>query len=290
MVEEMAGSILAGLGALAGEAGAAARDIGAEIINGMTSEIIAKAGEIAAAAVAAVQGALDAARSVLGIRSPSRAFAEIGHQTMAGFAQGVQEGVGTATRAVTTALQAATTAANWSSFFAPFRSAIEQAIQQVGRLGEAIDNLRNDPADKMLGALNQQQSYLEGLLQTLKSTADAAGNVRPDLQGQVNFLTNAIAAMKSSAVDATSQIVQALWQWTNEGTQLGNLNPGMATILGGAGGLASLRPSSAPPARGNVTMNISVHDNVLLGRSDEVGREIANAIAPVLRNRVQYMV
>lgn len=64
-------------------------DIGSQMINGLVEGIKAAAGGILTAMTGAVTGAIDGAKNLLGIHSPSKVFAEIGVNTGAGMAQGV---------------------------------------------------------------------------------------------------------------------------------------------------------------------------------------------------------
>lgn len=63
--------------------------IGAQIIDGMKAGIMSRIAGVREAISSAAGGAIDAAKRVLGIRSPSRVFAEIGAHTVAGFSAGI---------------------------------------------------------------------------------------------------------------------------------------------------------------------------------------------------------
>lgn len=67
-------------------------EIGTAMINGLITGITGAAGGILTAMTGAVQGAVDGAKSLLGIASPSKVFAEIGTNTAAGMSQGVDAG------------------------------------------------------------------------------------------------------------------------------------------------------------------------------------------------------
>lgn len=64
---------------------------GASMIGGLLSGIKQKAGELASAAASAAKSALDAAKSALGINSPSREFMEVGRFSMEGLAAGIKK-------------------------------------------------------------------------------------------------------------------------------------------------------------------------------------------------------
>lgn len=69
-------------------------DIGSALIDGLVSGITSAASAVLGAITGVVGGAIDAAKSLLGIASPSKIFAEIGMQTGAGMAGGVDASAG----------------------------------------------------------------------------------------------------------------------------------------------------------------------------------------------------
>jgi len=64
--------------------------VGRDIISGIANGISAAAGWLADAARDAARAALESAKGFLGIRSPSKVFEEVGRQTMAGWARGIE--------------------------------------------------------------------------------------------------------------------------------------------------------------------------------------------------------
>ncbi|WP_327342720.1 hypothetical protein [Streptomyces europaeiscabiei] len=79
------GRVKDGLGNLGGYLASAGRDL----IAGMIGGVREKAGDLASAAADVVGDAIGAAKSALGISSPSKVFAEIGRQTGQGFVKGL---------------------------------------------------------------------------------------------------------------------------------------------------------------------------------------------------------
>ncbi len=69
-------------------------DIGKAMIDGLVAGITGAAGAILSAMTGAVGGAIDGAKKLLGIASPSKVFAEIGVNTAEGMAQGVEGSTG----------------------------------------------------------------------------------------------------------------------------------------------------------------------------------------------------
>ncbi|WP_433224466.1 phage tail tape measure protein [Microtetraspora malaysiensis] len=74
---------------------------GQNIISGLINGIKAMAGRVVDAAKDVVGNAVKAAKNALGIKSPSRVFAEIGKWTIQGFEQGIRSEKGDAVKAVT---------------------------------------------------------------------------------------------------------------------------------------------------------------------------------------------
>jgi hypothetical protein len=75
-------------------------EIGSALIDGLVSGITAGAGAVIAAVTGIAGGAISAAKSALGISSPSKVFAGIGGFTAEGFAGGVEDGTADASSAM----------------------------------------------------------------------------------------------------------------------------------------------------------------------------------------------
>lgn len=65
------------------------KNVGLDIMRGLSDGLNAGIGWVVDAAKSAVQGAIDAAKHALGIKSPSKVFMNIGLNTMSGFAEGI---------------------------------------------------------------------------------------------------------------------------------------------------------------------------------------------------------
>jgi tape measure domain-containing protein len=70
--------------------GAAGANLASAIVEGMARGLVAGAGVIAAKARSVAQGALNAAKSALGIHSPSKEFEKLGHYVNSGFVKGLE--------------------------------------------------------------------------------------------------------------------------------------------------------------------------------------------------------
>ena len=84
------GSVIASISSFTGAAVNAALGLGRGIINGIVSGVKAGAAAVAAAVAGVAKGAISAGAQTLGIKSPSRVFAQLGSYTMQGFEQGVR--------------------------------------------------------------------------------------------------------------------------------------------------------------------------------------------------------
>lgn len=81
-----------------------ASQLGSAIVGGIVGGIKAGAAAVAGAVSGVAQGAIDTAKSVLKIRSPSRVFHDLGSYSMEGYALGVQAGAPGAQAATTDAV------------------------------------------------------------------------------------------------------------------------------------------------------------------------------------------
>ncbi len=86
-------------------------EIGGQIVQGIASGITGAAWRVVDAIGSAVGGAIDWAKSLLGIASPSKVFRRFGEYAMEGFGLGVDDGSGYAVRSVRDAMSAVSGAA-----------------------------------------------------------------------------------------------------------------------------------------------------------------------------------
>ena len=84
---QFASSLINGLASIPGRVAS----IGSNIIQGMVNGVTDAAGRLISAVKGAVNNAIDAAKNLLGIHSPSRVFRKIGQYTMQGAALGVDD-------------------------------------------------------------------------------------------------------------------------------------------------------------------------------------------------------
>ena len=84
---QFAGNLIDGLASIPGQVAS----IGSNIIQGLVNGVTGAAGKLIGAVKGAVGDAIEGAKNLLGIKSPSRVFREIGRYTMQGAALGVDD-------------------------------------------------------------------------------------------------------------------------------------------------------------------------------------------------------
>lgn len=135
------GVVLTNVAGYAVQAYNAFQSIGTSIVDGIVAGITGAAGRVAGAVTGLASSAVSAARGALGIRSPSTVFAEIGDQTAAGFAVGVERGTGDAQGAVQSLVAPPTIGATGAGTGAPLagRGGVFQIfVDGAGREAAAI--------------------------------------------------------------------------------------------------------------------------------------------------------
>lgn len=89
-VYDFFGGVIDSVVTFASEFFSGALDLGSSIIDGLVSGITSGASAVISSIVGVASSAIDAAKSALGIASPSKVFEEMGAFTSVGFAQGVE--------------------------------------------------------------------------------------------------------------------------------------------------------------------------------------------------------
>ena len=97
-----ASNLISGLASIPGQV----VSIGGQIIQGMVDGVVGAAGALIDAVGGAVSGAIDWAKGLLGIASPSKVFREIGQFTMQGMALGIDDDAGMPVRSLEDAYSA----------------------------------------------------------------------------------------------------------------------------------------------------------------------------------------
>lgn len=98
---QFASNLIDGLASIPGQVAS----IGSNIIQGLVNGVTGAAGKLIGAVKGAVGDAIEGAKNLLGIKSPSRVFREIGRYTMQGAALGVDDGADVLSRSTDDAMR-----------------------------------------------------------------------------------------------------------------------------------------------------------------------------------------
>lgn len=166
---------------------ARASEVGAEIVNGIKRGIDTRLAALKSSFWDSIRGILDWLKGLLGIASPSRVFAEIGMQMMAGLAQGIEDGAGLAQAALGSAFARLVTGDPGGT--------IAAAVDDMGRLYDEWRRLAELAAafnadDPLAGPIRRMNDALSaffdggaaGSLSNLLALMAASG-FRPDEAG-----------------------------------------------------------------------------------------------------------
>ncbi|MDE2100380.1 MAG: phage tail tape measure protein [Patescibacteria group bacterium] len=151
------------------QAVAKARDIAAGIISGLVEGIKNGISEVTGAIGNMVGGALDGAKHLLGIHSPSKAFMDIGTATGQGFAQGI-------TSSAKGAKSAAAEAAKQALL--PFQEAVQNANNDLQQARNAYKEGASTVKDQWQPAIDQAVATLNQQKAALTDLKDQLANVR----------------------------------------------------------------------------------------------------------------
>lgn len=141
----------------------AGKDLAFAIVDGMTGGLASKVGEVAKSARDLAQSALDSAKSLLGVSSPSKEFEKIGEWTAEGFAEGLvggKEGVISAWDVTASLLQSAMETAGRD--IEQLQGKLESLNEAKRKNDEAIKKAKED--DKKKDA--ESKAQLEELIAT----------------------------------------------------------------------------------------------------------------------------
>lgn len=127
--------------------------VGAAIIQGLIDGVKSMAGALIGAAQGVVQSAIDAAKNLLGMHSPSRVFREIGQNTIEGFILGVLD--------MTTEISEAINNA--------FTGSVRQAVETLGVIADAMNRVMESMQTLALyGGVQDLPNKLNKLIDDIK--------------------------------------------------------------------------------------------------------------------------
>lgn len=192
-------------------------DIGRAIIQGLVDGIRSMAGALVSAAQGVVQSAIDAAKNLLGMHSPSRVFMEIGEGTMEGFLLGIlgmgQDVLGAVIEVLgAVEEEAAEQAANIAGAMETVLGTLVAAIEAVNTLatatlpevsiGGTVDRiilLLTDIVTRFLAAAGQFED--EGI-EAAKRLAEAGGAIVGELKSMIDGF-DAVANYRPQVIGPT---------------------------------------------------------------------------------------
>jgi TP901 family phage tail tape measure protein len=127
--------------------------LGAQIIQGLINGVKSMAGALIDAASGVVQSAIEAAKNLLGMHSPSRVFREIGQNTIEGFILGVLDMTSEITEAINKA----------------FTGPVRKAVQTLGIIADAMTRVMDAMQTLALyGGVQDLPSKLTKLIADIK--------------------------------------------------------------------------------------------------------------------------
>lgn len=140
-----------------GDLGSTLKQAGRDLIQGMINGVKEKATDLANAAGDAVKGAVGKAKSLLGIKSPSRVFAGIGRDTVLGFIRGINQNTGAVGKSIERMM-----------------GAIDKAMKKDDITKKAASRMR-----AVVNAVAREAGKLRGLIASRASLAsEVAGGLR----------------------------------------------------------------------------------------------------------------
>lgn len=227
-------------------------DVGSALIQGMIDGIAAMAGALVAKAVGVVQGAIDAAKALLGIKSPSTVFIAIGQEMVAGLIAGFDEAQVEAARkiaeGVSSIIVAAVTAADAINNFTPvdnlgvitaqimeFLVGVETQFQA---LVDQVDQELAEKAQALAEAIGPVVDLVGGAVETLGSLGEmdlVDGNAMTAALDQVGWMLGVIVVKITEWTSGISDDLQAAARSFAE-----NAQPAVDLVVGGIEVLAGL--------------------------------------------------
>ncbi|WP_240971741.1 MULTISPECIES: phage tail tape measure protein [unclassified Microbispora] len=213
-VKELPGKIKDKLGDL----GKLLLDAGKDMIQGLIDGIKSVAGKAAEAAKGVAKSAIDGAKALLGIHSPSTVFAEIGMNTVRGFAHGILQ---EQPRARMTAAQFAKLMKDATSV--NLQGAPDAFVEWVKKNNSELKDLADKRAE-IIKTIADAKRYADQIAQQMTDFAsvanlglekgDGAGDIVSGLQtklDQIKKFANDIKKLASSGLNKTtlSQIINA---------------------------------------------------------------------------------
>ena len=176
--------------------------VGRDMMLGLLGGIRSMASAVASAARAVVSAAIDAAKSALKMRSPSRVFRDIGVMTMAGYVAGVKGSKGRVVQSVADILGNLERSAN---------PAIRQAEKWGDKLADALGG--NGLTKKLKKRIKGMRSELRGLGKSLSDELQAGIDLRDAFTNLSDSITSAFRSDWFSATGTEAEWEKASTAW-----------------------------------------------------------------------------
>lgn len=200
-----------------GATGSLLYSAGRAIIQGMINGVKAMAGSLVSAAKGVVQSAVDGAKNILGISSPSKVFAAIGRDTGRGFIVGLT-GTREKIRQTTESIAAAITKA-----FRGKTTGIDDRLVTMLELGNVRLQRLASQRDKIADRLKKAQEFASQTTQSALSFASLGGglggagpttqSIQADLKKRLNQIRSFTANIKKlSALGLRKDLLQQIIQ------------------------------------------------------------------------------
>ncbi len=236
--------------------------VGAQMVAGVVRGILAKAGDIAAAAAKVVTGAISAAKSKLGIKSPSKVFEQIGRYVGEGFVRGLTGSTTQISQAVERFVNAATKAARAKGATSSQKTALSHLIdlaekdrkrlqtlaRDYGRVGEQLKARKDDLAallrakDDMTASVSAGLTGTAGVTGAFTDTVNAAGEKTGSVTSGAAIVAS-LAAQLAATETLRTNLAQlaamglnsgALQQIASAGLEVGGATAAALIAEGGA--------------------------------------------------------
>ena len=293
-----------------GEAIAAAREMGPDIISGLAEglssgiqTVISKAQEIA-------EKVIEAAKAILGIHSPSTEFIEIGKNVIEGFIEGLKNGATTLVEAIGEVIQKVIDTAqniDWGDAafvgilvgagflvnkFLNIFDKFGNAFESFGKIGESISGVFNTISDSIKGLAKAKKfnMYTDGILNIAKAIGILAASLalltyvdQGKLLGAVGSLIALVVALGvlskvASKIDNTKGMVKIGLMAASLGVSLMMLSVAMKII-------STIDPERSTQALWAVIGMISAMGLIMVA----FGKYVQNADAAKNANKVGKM-
>lgn len=255
----------------------AAQGIGEAIVNGIVNGIKSGLSFVTDAARNLAQSAIDAAKGVLGIKSPSTVMAEVGVNV----AQGLINGLANQRTAVSGAVTLITDTMR-QAFGEGLAALTQQQPELTTQLTQAAQftTVYREAMDKASVAVNVFREELTRLIAVMKTVPDRLSTeiLTPGLKEAIAAVQDYAAALRSipSSVSTSISTTGGGGGGAEAAPNTGgfaNPGPGLANSVNGSGG------------RTNV--NVTVTGNTMLGNSPETAADLARILTPELGRIVQ---